>query len=96
MKIFEKNKTIILFILMFLFSCSSNSGRREIDYNYEFEQGKIALSKKKYIKAQNHFNKIAEILGDNTLEKMKKGMIIWHEMTVYEEMMPVYLEYGLK
>ncbi|RPH07822.1 MAG: hypothetical protein CBC53_001050 [Alphaproteobacteria bacterium TMED93] len=47
-------------------------------------------------KAQNHFNKIAEILGDNTLEKMKKGMIIWHEMTVYEEMMPVYLEYGLK
>ena len=47
-------------------------------------------------KAQNHFNKIVEILGDNTLEKMKKGMIIWHEMTVYEEMMPVYLEYGLK
>ena len=47
-------------------------------------------------KAQNHFNKIAEILGNNTLEKMKKGMIIWHEMTVYEEMMPVYLEYGLK
>ena len=47
-------------------------------------------------KAKNHFDKIAEILGDNTLEKMKKGMIIWHEMTVYEEMMPVYLEYGLK
>ena len=47
-------------------------------------------------KAQNHFDKIAEILGDNTLEKMKKGMVIWHEMTVYEEMMPVYLEYGLK
>ena len=47
-------------------------------------------------KAQNHFDKIAEILGDNTLEKMKKGMEIWHEMTVYEEMMPVYLEYGLK
>ena len=47
-------------------------------------------------KAQTHFDKIAEILGDNTLEKMKKGMIIWHAMTVYEEMMPVYLEYGLK
>ncbi len=46
-------------------------------------------------KAQNHFNNIADILGDNTLEKMKRGMIIWHEMTVYEEMMPVYLEYGL-
>ncbi len=47
-------------------------------------------------KAQAHFDKISEILGDNTLEKMKKGMEIWHEMTVYEEMMPVYLEYGLK
>ena len=47
-------------------------------------------------KAQAHFDKIAEILGDNTLAKMKKGMEIWHEMTVYEEMMPVYLEYGLK
>ena len=47
-------------------------------------------------KAQAHFDKISEILGDNTLEKMKKCMEIWHEMTVYEEMMPVYLEYGLK
>ena len=47
-------------------------------------------------KAQTHFDKIAEILGENTLAKMKKGMEIWHEMTVYEEMMPVYLEYGLK
>ena len=47
-------------------------------------------------KAQAHFDKIAEILGDNTLAKIKRGMEIWHEMTVYEEMMPVYLEYGLK
>ena len=47
-------------------------------------------------KAQAHFDKIAEILGDNTLAKMKEGMKRWHEMTVYEEMMPVYLEYGLK
>ena len=47
-------------------------------------------------KAQNHFDKIAEILGDNTLKKMQNGMEIWHEMTVYDEMMPVYLEYGLK
>ena len=47
-------------------------------------------------KAQAHFDKIADILGDNTLAKIKRGMEIWHEMTVYEEMMPVYLEYGLK
>ena len=47
-------------------------------------------------KAQAHFDKITEILGDNTLAKIKGGMEIWHEMTVYEEMMPVYLEYGLK
>tara|TARA_B100000579_G_C22192570_1_gene559163 strand:+ start:182 stop:514 length:333 start_codon:yes stop_codon:yes gene_type:complete len=37
-----------------------------------------------------------ELDKDNTLAKIKKGMEIWHEMTVYEEMMPVYLEYGLK
>ena len=72
MKIFEKNKPFILFILIFLFSCSSNSGRREIDYNNEFEQGKIALSKKKYIKAQNHFNTVVigashTELGDDAL-----------------------------
>ena len=47
-------------------------------------------------KAQAHFDKISEILGDNTLAKMKEGMKRWHEMTVYEEMMPVYLKYGLK
>ena len=27
---------------------------------------------------------------------LKKEAEIWHEMTVIEEMMPVYLEYGLK
>ena len=30
------------------------------------------------------------------LDALKKEAAIWHEMTVIEEMMPVYLEYGLK
>ena len=33
---------------------------------------------------------------ENTIEALKKEAEIWHEMTVIEEMMPVYLEYGLK
>jgi len=37
------------------------------------------------------------LLGEkNTLEALKNEAKIWHEMTVIEEMMPVYLEYGLK
>ena len=30
------------------------------------------------------------------VKALKKEAAIWHEMTVIEEMMPVYLEYGLK
>jgi adenylate cyclase len=35
-------------------------------------------------------------LLNNKLDALKKEAAIWHEMTVIEEMMPVYLEYGLK
>lgn len=55
-----------------LYSCSSNTSRRDIDYNEEFEKGKAALSKKKYIKAQDHFNTVVigashTELGDDAL-----------------------------
>jgi len=47
--------------------------------------------------AQKYFDRVKELLGgENTLEALKKEAAIWHEMTVIEEMMPVYLEYGLK
>jgi TolB-like protein len=47
--------------------------------------------------AQKYFNRVIELLGgENTIEALKKEAAIWHEMTVIEEMMPVYLEYGLK
>ena len=49
------------------------------------------------LNAQKCFNRVKELLGgENTLEALKKEAAIWHEMTVIEEMMPVYLEYGLK
>ena len=46
----------------------------------------------------NVHNSVLWILKSNekaTLN-LKKEAEIWHEMTVIEEMMPVYLEYGLK
>ena len=53
-------------------SCSGTASRRDIDYNEEFENGKIALGKKKYIKAQDHFNTVVigashTELGDDAL-----------------------------
>ena len=47
--------TLFILILV-LISCSGTSTRRDLDYSEEFENGKIALGKKKYIKAQDHFN----------------------------------------
>ena len=47
--------------------------------------------------AQKYFDRVKELLGgENTIEALKREAEIWHEMTVIEEMMPVYLEYGLK
>ena len=53
-------------------SCSTTSTRSDIDYDIEFESGKIALGKKKYIKAQDHFNTVVigashTELGDDAL-----------------------------
>ena len=53
-------------------SCSTTSTRSDIDYDSEFESGKIALGKKKYIKAQDHFNTVVigashTELGDDSL-----------------------------
>ncbi|MAN41802.1 MAG: outer membrane protein assembly factor BamD [Candidatus Neomarinimicrobiota bacterium] len=67
-----KNKHIIFLFAVMLYSCSSNTSRRDIDYNEEFEKGKAALSKKKYIKAQDHFNTVVigashTELGDDAL-----------------------------
>ena len=46
--------------------------------------------------AKKYFARVKELLGGvNTIEALKKEAEIWHEMTVIEEMMPVYLEYGL-
>jgi len=63
----------IFFTAMAIFvSCSSTASRRDIDYNEEFENGKIALGKKKYINAQDHFNTVVigashTELGDDAL-----------------------------
>ena len=46
--------------------------------------------------AKKYFNRVKELLGGvNTIKTLKKEAEIWHEMTAIEEMMPVYLEYGL-
>ena len=63
--------SFFIFLAIFI-SCSSNTTRRDIDYNSEFENGKIALGKKKYIKAQDHFNAVVigashTELGDDAL-----------------------------
>ena len=66
-----------LFAIFFSFSiifygCSSNKFIRDIDYDAEFEKGKLALSNKKYVRAQDHFNTVVigashTELGDDAL-----------------------------
>jgi outer membrane protein assembly factor BamD len=66
-----------LFAIFFSFSiifdgCSSNKSIRDIDYDAEFEKGKLALSNKKYVRAQDHFNTVVigashTELGDDAL-----------------------------
>ena len=70
-KIQTARKILFLSFTIFI-SCSSNSGRKEIDYENEFQNGKIALAKKKYIKAQDYFNTVVigashTELGDDAL-----------------------------
>ena len=62
---------LIVNTLIFI-TCSTTSTRSDIDYDIEFESGKIALGKKKYIKAQDHFNTVVigashTELGDDAL-----------------------------
>ncbi len=71
--IIYNSKIIYLFVFaILLISCSSSVSRRDINYEDEFENGKIALGKKKYIKAQDHFNTVVigashTDLGDDAL-----------------------------
>ena len=66
----ETNKLAMKFLffifLVIFISCSSSTTRRDIDYNTEFENGKKELAKKKYIKAQDHFN--AVVIGASHTE----------------------------
>ena len=52
------------------------------------------------VRDPNFINEASNYYGSSTIviaiEALKKEAAIWHEMTVIEEMMPVYLEYGLK
>jgi len=57
---------------MLITGCAGNKALRDIDYNAEFEKGKVALAKKKYSKAQIKFNTVAigashTELGDDAL-----------------------------
>ena len=64
---------INLLALGFLITaCSNKSSIRDIDYDLEFEKGKTALSKKKFVRAQEHFNTVVigashTELGDDAL-----------------------------
>ena len=63
---------ILLFMSLLFTSCASKDKIRDIDYDLEYEKGKTALSKKKFIKAQNHFNTVVigashTELGDDAL-----------------------------
>jgi outer membrane protein assembly factor BamD len=62
----------LLSLSLFIISCSNKNSIRDIDYDLEFEKGKTALSKKKFVKAQNHFNTVVigashTELGDDAL-----------------------------
>ena len=64
--------TILLSTFLIITGCAGKKGIQNIDYELEFEKGKKALSKKKYIRAQNHFNNVVigashTELGDDAL-----------------------------
>ncbi|MBT3479522.1 MAG: outer membrane protein assembly factor BamD [Candidatus Marinimicrobia bacterium] len=50
--------TILMSTVMFVTGCAGNKALRDIDYNAEFQEGKTALAKKKYSKAQMKFNTV--------------------------------------
>jgi outer membrane protein assembly factor BamD len=62
----------LITLSFFITACSNKSSIKDIDYDLEFEKGKTALSKKKFIKAQSHFNTVVigashTELGDDAL-----------------------------
>ena len=62
----------LLILSFFITACSNKNAIRDIDYDLEFEKGKTALAKKKFIKAQSHFNTVVigashTELGDDAL-----------------------------
>ncbi|MDB9722797.1 MAG: outer membrane protein assembly factor BamD [Fidelibacterota bacterium] len=69
MKILLINLIALSFIIT---ACSNKNNLRDTDYDLEFEKGKTALSKKKFVKAQTHFNSVVigashTELGDDAL-----------------------------
>ena len=64
--------SILLYTGLLISGCASNKMIAEIDYDAEFENGKTALNKKKYIRAQEKFNTVVvgashTELGDDAL-----------------------------
>ena len=63
----------IIFCSSIIFNgCAGKKSIRDIDYEAELEKGKLALSKKKYVRAQDHFNTVVigashTELGDDAL-----------------------------
>lgn len=76
-------KFIIFIYTVIFISCSTNTARRDIDYNEEFESGKIALGKKKYIKAQDHFNTV--VIGASHTELGDDGLFYLGESFFYSK-----------
>jgi len=63
---------ILMCTVILISGCAGNKTIRDIDYDAEFEKGKIALNKKKYTKAQEKFNMVVigashTELGDDAL-----------------------------
>ena len=72
-------------------------GKKQLEFRVGINMGTASHHLGKKENAQKYFDRVKELLGgENTLDALKKEAAIWHEMTVIEEMMPVYLEYGLK
>lgn len=58
MKIKRSAASLLIIICIIISGCAGNKNNRDIDYEAEFEKGKIAFDKKKYVRAQDHFNKV--------------------------------------
>ena len=68
--------TSLITLSFFITACSNKNNLRDIDYDLEFKKGKTALSKKKFIKANQPI-----MMGDICCTKNKQSQVSYEVLS---------------